>query len=188
MRKTDHSRRHFIKTASYAAMAGVTASPLLHSMRALAAMTSHSAAAATDYRAMVCVYLQGGNDGHGTLIATDPDSFAAFTQARSAADGLAYPMSQLLPIVPTTAQSGRTFALNPYLTGIQNLFNAGRCAMVANTGTLIEPITKDQWNAETLRYPGRCSLISIKPMPGKRSPPTAPTGAGEAVWPTCSRA
>ncbi len=70
MCKIDHSRRQFMKTASYAAMAGVTASPTLHNMRALAAMTSQSAAAASDYRALVCVYLQGGNDGHGTLIAT----------------------------------------------------------------------------------------------------------------------
>ncbi len=146
MCKIDHSRRQFMKTASYAAMAGVTASPTLHSMRALAAMTSHTASASTDYRALVCVYLQGGNDGHGTLIATDSDSFAAFTQARSGAQGLAYPLNSLLPITPTTPQSGRTFALNPYLTGVQNLFNAGRCALVANTGTLIEPITKDQWN------------------------------------------
>src|ERR1700739_4085785 len=114
MRKIDHSRRQFMKTASCAAVAGVTASPLMHSMRALAAITSHAAAAATDYRAIVCVYLQGGNDGHGTLIATDPDSFTAFTQARSGAPGLAYPMNSLLPITPTTAQSGRTFALNPY--------------------------------------------------------------------------
>jgi uncharacterized protein (DUF1501 family) len=153
MRKINHSRRQFMKTASYAAMAGVTASPLLHSMRALAAMTSHAAAAPTDYRAIVCVYLQGGNDGHGTLIATDPDSFAAFTQARSGAQGLAYSMSDLLPIVPTTAQSGRTFALNPYLVGIQNLFNAGRCALVANTGTLIAPVTKDQWTKGTATLP-----------------------------------
>jgi len=147
MRKIDHSRRQFMKTASYAAAAGVTASPLLHSMRALAAMTSHAAAAPTDYRAIVCVYLQGGNDGHGTLIATDSDSFAAFTQARSGAEGLAYPISQLLPIAPVTPKSGRSFALNPNLTGIQNLFNAGRCALVANTGTLIEPVTKQQWNS-----------------------------------------
>ena len=46
MRKIDHSRRQFMKTASYAAMAGVSASPTLHSMRALAAMTAESAAAA----------------------------------------------------------------------------------------------------------------------------------------------
>jgi hypothetical protein len=135
MCKIDHSRRQFMKTASYAAVAGVSASPTLHSMRALAAMTSHAASAPTDYRALVCVYLQGGNDGHGTLIATDPDSFAAFTQARSGAQGLAYPLNSLRPITPTTSQSGRSFALNPYLTGVQNLFNAGRCALVANTGT-----------------------------------------------------
>jgi uncharacterized protein (DUF1501 family) len=153
MRKIDHSRRQFMKTASYAAMAGVSASPTLHSMRALAAMTGESAAAATDYRALVCIYLQGGNDGHGTLIATDSDSFAAFTQARSGAQGLAYPLNTLLPIVPTTPQSGRTFALNPNLTGIQNLFNSGRAALVANTGTLIAPVTKDQWNAGTAQLP-----------------------------------
>jgi uncharacterized protein (DUF1501 family) len=153
MRKIDHSRRQFMKTASYAAMAGVSASPTLHSMRALAAMTGESAAGASDYRALVCIYLQGGNDGHGTLIATDSDSFSAFTQARSGAEGLAYPLNTLLPIVPTTPQSGRTFALNPNLTGIQNLFNAGRAAMVANTGTLIAPVTKDQWNAGTAQLP-----------------------------------
>src|ERR1700733_2867204 len=153
MCKIDHSRRQFMKTASYAAMAGVTASPTLHSMRALAAMTSDSAAAATDYRALVCIYLQGGNDGHGTLIATDSDSFSAFTQARNSAQGLAYPMNELLPITPVTPQSGRSFALNPYLTGVQNLFNSGRCALVANTGTLIEPITKAQWNSGKANLP-----------------------------------
>src|SRR5580698_1330128 len=153
MCKTDHSRRHFMKTASYAAMAGVTASPTLHSMRALAAMTSHSASAPTDYRALVCVYLQGGNDGHGTLIATDTDSFTAFTQARSGAPGLAYPLNELLPITLKTPQSGRTFALNPSLTGVQNLFNAGRAAIVANTGTLVTPATKTQINANSVVLP-----------------------------------
>ena len=153
MRKIDHSRRQFMKTASYAAMAGVSASPTLHSMRALAAMTSHAASAPTDYRALVCVYLQGGNDGHGTLIATDPDSFTAFTAARSGAVGLAYPLNELLPITPVTPQSGRTFALNPYLTGVQNLFNSGRAALVANTGTLVAPVTKDQWNQGTATLP-----------------------------------
>src|ERR1700749_4823775 len=153
MTRIDRSRRQFIKSASYAAMAGVSASPAFHSMRALAAMTSHAAAPSSGYQALVCIYLSGGNDGHGTLIATDPDSFTAFTAARSAAQGLAYPMSHLLPISPTTGQSGRTFALNPYLTGVQNLFNAGRCALIANTGTLVAPVTKSQWNKGTATLP-----------------------------------
>jgi uncharacterized protein (DUF1501 family) len=116
-------------------------------------MTSHAASAPTDYRALVCVYLQGGNDGHGTLIATDSDSYAAFTAARSGAVGLAYPLNELLPITPLTPQSGRTFALNPYLTGVQNLFTSGRAALVANTGTLVAPVTKDQWNQGTATLP-----------------------------------
>jgi uncharacterized protein (DUF1501 family) len=153
MNKNDHSRRQFLKTASYAAMAGVSASPTLHSMRALAAMTSQTAPPPSGYQALVCVYLAGGNDGHGTLIATDADSFAAFTAARSGAQGLAYALSDLLPITPTTPQSGRTFALNPYLTGVQNLFNAGRAALVANTGTLIEPVTKAQYNSNSVPLP-----------------------------------
>lgn len=134
-----------------ASMAGFAVSPFLLELNGLAAMAQESSR--SGYRALVCVYLQGGNDGHGTVIATDPESFAAFTQARSGAPGLAYPLSELLPIVPNTPQSGRTFALNPYLTGVQNLFNAGRAAVVVNTGTLVAPATKSQINANSVPLP-----------------------------------
>ena len=88
------------------------------------------------------------------MIATDPDSFAAFTQARSGAPGLAYPLSRACCRSRCkTPQSGRTFALNPSLTGVQNLFNAGRAAIVANTGTLIAPATKTQVNANSVPLP-----------------------------------
>jgi uncharacterized protein (DUF1501 family) len=134
-----------------ASMAGLYASPFLLELNSLAAMAQSSGP--SDYRALVCVFLQGGNDGHGTVIATDPDSYAAFTQARSGAPGLAYPLSQLLPIAPRTAQSGRTFALNPSLGGVQNLFNAGRAAVVANVGTLIAPASKAQVMSSSVPLP-----------------------------------
>jgi uncharacterized protein (DUF1501 family) len=137
-------------------MAGFYASPFLLGLNSLAAMAQGSGM--SDYRALVCVFLQGGNDGHGTVIATDPTSFNAFTQARSGAPGLAYPLSELLPIVPKTSQNGRTFGLNPNLTGLQNLFNAGRAAVVANTGTLIAPATKGQINSNSIPLPS--SLFS----------------------------
>jgi uncharacterized protein (DUF1501 family) len=151
MNRYERSRRQFLKTASMASMAGFTVSPFLLELNGLAALAQDSSG--SDYRALVCVYLQGGNDGHGTVIATDPASFAAFTQARSGAPGLAYPLSELLPIVPNTPQSGRTFALNPYLTGIQNLFNASRAAVVVNTGTLVVPATKAEINANSVVLP-----------------------------------
>ena len=155
MNKFERSRRQFLRTASMASMAGISASPFILGLNSMAAMAQGGA---SDYRALVCIFLQGGNDGHGTVIATDPSSFSAFTQARSGAPGLAYPMSELLPIVLKTPQSGRTFALNPSLTGIQNLFNAGRAAIVANTGTLIAPATKTQVNANSVPLPA--SLFS----------------------------
>jgi uncharacterized protein (DUF1501 family) len=155
MNKFERSRRHFLRTASMASMAGISASPFILGLNSMAAMAQGSA---SDYRALVCVFLQGGNDGHGTVIATDASSFSAFTQARSGAPGLAYPLNELLPITLKTPQSGRTFALNPSLTGIQNLFNAGRAAIVANTGTLIAPATKAQVNANSVPLPA--SLFS----------------------------
>ena len=156
MNKFERSRRQFLRTASMASMAGLSVSPFLLELNSLAAMAQGSGA--SDYKALVCVFLQGGNDGHGSVIATDPESFAAFTQARSGAPGLAYPLGELLPVVLNTPQSGRTFALNPALTGIQNLFNAGRAAIVANTGTLIVPATKTQVNASSVPLPA--SLFS----------------------------
>ncbi|HUD15366.1 MAG TPA: DUF1501 domain-containing protein [Terracidiphilus sp.] len=156
MNKLERSRRQFLRTASMAGMAGISASPFILGLNSMAAMAQSSGA--SDYKALVCVFLQGGNDGHGTVIATDPTSFSAFTQARSGAPGLAYPMNELLPIILKTPQSGRTFALNPALTGVQNLFNAGRAAIVANSGTLIAPATKTQVNANSVPLPA--SLFS----------------------------
>jgi len=151
MNKFERSRRQFLRTASMASMAGISASPFILGLNSMAAMAQSSSS--TGYKAIVCVFLQGGNDGHGTVIATDPSSYSAFTQARSGAPGLAYPIANLLPITLKTPQTGRTFALNPALTGVQNLFNAGRAAIVANSGTLIAPATKAQVQANSVPLP-----------------------------------
>ena len=87
-----------------------------------------------------------------------PDSFAAFTQARSGAPGLAYPIGQLLPITLEYSAERPHLCSQSALTGVQNLFNAGRAAIVANTGTLIAPATKAQVNANSVPLPA--SLFS----------------------------
>src|ERR1700742_2659591 len=93
--KFSRSRRQFLRTASLATMSGMYASPFILGLNSLAAMAQGTGS--SDYKALVCVFLQGGNDGHGTVIATDTDSYNAFVTARSGAPGLAYPLSQLLP-------------------------------------------------------------------------------------------
>jgi uncharacterized protein (DUF1501 family) len=158
-------------------MAGFYASPFLLELNSLAAMAQESGG--SDYRALVCVYLAGGNDGHGTVIATDPTSFAAFTQARSGAPGLAYPQAELLPITLKTPQSGRTFALNPALTGVQDIFNAGRAAIIANTGTLIAPATKSQISNNSVPLPD--SLFSHFDQTAAWQAIASNLGSGERV-------
>jgi uncharacterized protein (DUF1501 family) len=177
MSLSNQSRRQFLRTASMASMAGFYVSPFFVELNSLAAMAQGTGG--TDYRALVCVYLAGGNDGHGTVIATDPSSFAAFTSARSGAPGLAYPMSELLPITLQTPQAGRTFALNPSLGGVQTLFNAGRAAIVANTGTLIAPATKTQINANSVPLPD--SLFSHFDQTAAWQAIAANLGSGERV-------
>jgi uncharacterized protein (DUF1501 family) len=151
MNKQDISRRQFLRNAAMASMAGMSVSPFLIEMNSVAAIAQSNNA--SGYKALVCIFLSGGNDGHGTVIATDSGSFNAFTQARSGAPGLAYSMGDLLPITLKTPQSGRSFALNPYLGGVQNLFNAGRAAVVANTGTLVAPVTKAQIQNNSVPLP-----------------------------------
>ena len=140
--KKQLSRRQFLRTASLATMSGMYASPIILGLNSLAAMAQGNGA--SDYKALVCVFQQGGNDGHGTVIATDAPSFSAFTTARSGAPGLAYTLANLLPITPNTPQSGRTFGLNPNLAGLQNLFNAGRAAVVLRQADLPRPPQKGQ--------------------------------------------
>jgi uncharacterized protein (DUF1501 family) len=171
------TRRQFLRTASMASMAGFYVSPFFLELNSLAAMAQSTGT--SDYRALICVYLQGGNDGHGTVIATDPDSFAAFTTARQGAPGLAYPLADLLPITPATPQSGRTFALNPALIGIQDLFNASRAAVVANTGTLITPASKTQINANSVELPD--SLFSHFDQTAAWQAVASNLGSGERV-------
>jgi len=171
------TRRQFLRTASMASMAGFYVSPFLLELNSVAAMAQGSSS--TGYRALVCVYLQGGNDGHGTVIATDTDSYSAFVTARQGAPGLAYPLSELLPIALQTSQSGRTFALNPALTGVQNLFTAGRAAIIANTGTLVVPATKAQINNNSVQVPD--SLFSHFDQTAAWQAIASNLGSGERV-------
>src|ERR1035437_7503371 len=101
-------RRTFIRYASLAA-AGKAAA--LRPFRALNAFAQGT----TDYKALVCVFLFGGNDANNTLIPFDTTGYGNYSTIRGP---LAIPQSQLLPLTPLP-----NFALNPNLPDIQTLFN-----------------------------------------------------------------
>jgi len=110
------------------------------------------------YRALVCVYLGGGNDSANMVLATDAPSWDGYLKARTTLPApIALPLPDVaggvLPIVPTTVQAGRTFALHPSMGALRTLFDGGRAAVVANVGPLVQPLTKAEWNARSGRTP-----------------------------------
>jgi uncharacterized protein (DUF1501 family) len=116
----------------------------------LAAISSASAQTANDYRALVCVYLGGGNDHINMLVPSDTTSFNKYSQARGA---LTRARSTLLGITPTTSQGGKEVSMHANLAGIKSLFDAQKLAVVASTGPLIVPVTKTNYGLPTTPLP-----------------------------------
>jgi uncharacterized protein (DUF1501 family) len=98
------------------------------------------AATANDYKALVCIFLYGGNDSNNMIVPIDTAGYANYAKLRST---IALPQQQLLPLPVSggTAQYG----LHPALPGLQSLYKARNLAVVANVGTLVEPLTKTQY-------------------------------------------
>ncbi len=147
--KDDQSRRAFIKRASLLSMAG-SASPFVLN---LAAMGEAAAATASDYKALVCVFLYGGNDYANSLVPYDANQYAVYKSLRSS---LAYSQAGLGATVldPTTPlPSGAQYALSPGLTKLMPIFDAGKMAVLLNVGTLVQPTTKAQYQARSVRLP-----------------------------------
>ena len=92
-----------------------------------------------DYKALVCVFLFGGNDANNTLIPFDTTGYGQYSSLRG---DLALAQNTLLPLTPAP-----NFALHPSLPDIQTLFNSSNAAFVANVGTLVQPLTRAQYQA-----------------------------------------
>jgi uncharacterized protein (DUF1501 family) len=147
------SRRAFLQRASALSIAGVATPWAIN----LAAMAEASAATASDYKAMVCVFLYGGNDYGNTLVPYDTTNYNAYQQLRPT---LAYARASLSSTVltPTLAPvdvNGVThqYALAPELAPLLPIFNAGKMGVLLNVGTLIQPTTKLQYTNKTAPLP-----------------------------------
>ena len=127
------NRRSFIKYASLAAAGNAAGLRPFGMLNSLAQTTP-------DYKALVCIFLFGGNDANNTLIQFDTAGYANYSTVRGP---LAIAQNQLLQL----GGSASNFALNPNLPDIKTLFNSKNAALVANVGTLIEPTTRAQYLA-----------------------------------------
>ncbi len=160
---TGQARRAFLRRAGRLAFAGAATPFGLN----LAAFGDAAAFTGSGYRALVCVFLYGGNDYANTVVTYDTPSWSAYRNIRAAGPGpagLAIDQAALAPtlLAPATPLAGgRQYALHPSMTALAGLFNSGRAAVLFNCGPLIRPTTKTEFfSPDRVRYPLPPQLMS----------------------------
>jgi len=132
---TPHTRRDFLRLACCSA---ATAS-LVGGLSKFG-LVSAMAQSTQDYKALVCIFLFGGNDSNNMIVPNDTAGYANYQAIRA---NLALPQASILPL-----QTGNqaNFALHPNLPELQGLFNNDKAlAVLANVGTLVQPTTRAQY-------------------------------------------
>jgi uncharacterized protein (DUF1501 family) len=174
MKHLPATRRQFLRVASVIG-GSVSAAGAPFALN-LAALGSAAAQTSGDYKALVCLFLFGGNDSANMVLPTDTASWTAYTNTRSqapdpialrpagtapdaaAAGGSPAALGGVLPLSPNFTVSpenaSRALALHPAMAEARTLFNTdGRLAIIANAGPLITPITKAEYRANSRPRP-----------------------------------
>ena len=123
----------------------------------LAAIGEAAAFESSGYKALVCVFMYGGNDYANTVVPYDAANYALYHQIRAGAageaeDGIALARADLAataltPLDGAALTDGLQYALAPQLVGLKSLFDAGRLAIQLNVGPLIQPTTLAQYRS-----------------------------------------
>ena len=193
------SRRDFMRQAACAAVGTQALISTVWDLRLVnAAVTAMPVSPPTDYKALICIFLYGGNDANNLIAPNDPTGYASYAAIRNA---LALSQGSLLGITGAPPDAyGRTFGLHPSFqntgTTWQNsttpipatntskslidLMLASKAAVVANVGTLITPTTKTQYRNKTVPLPPQLFSHNDQQVQWQTSVPNAPATTGWA--------
>lgn len=144
-------RRKFIRQTLSAALGGASAFSALGNLQLLQAATRATNYSFSGYKALVCVFLYGGNDGFNTIVPYTQSAFNSFYGAGGVRPELALDRALLHPLNSTpTSGDGIQYALHAQMPELAALFNQvnSPLAILANVGTLVGPVTQDEyWNS-----------------------------------------
>lgn len=149
------SRRRFLGQASCSAVGATSLFSSLLNLRCAGALAAPEkiqpakALPGDDYKALVCLFLAGGNDSFNMLVPRGSAEHAEYAGIRG---DLALPASSLLPITPTTTD-GREYGVHPGMPEVAQLFGSGQLAFIANVGSLVEPTSKPDLLSGAARAP-----------------------------------
>lgn len=151
------TRRALLRQAAALPVAKI-ATPMALS---LLGMANAAAQSASDYKALVCVFLLGANDHYNTVIPYDQINYDAYLNVRKGTDagnynGIALKRTALTGTLlngTTGLASGLQMALHPSMTGLKGVFDSGRASIVLNVGPMMVPTTLQQYNARSVPLP-----------------------------------
>lgn len=165
------SRRDFLRRSGHFALSGA-ALPFALNLASIGEAAAFNSTGG-DYKALVCLFMVGGNDYANTVVTYDDPSYDKYSTIRGGgagrtAGGIALAQAALTPtlLAPTVAPVDvlgvpRQFALHPSMTALAGLFNAGKAAVQLNVGPLVKPLTRTQYNSSNrVLYPRPAQLFS----------------------------
>lgn len=139
-------RRDFLRQAACAAVGALSARATIRDLALI--NTGAGQETFTDYKAMICIFMAGGNDSNNLVIPVGSD-YANYASIRQ---NLALPESAVVPISPLNSD-GRAYALHPSCAELATLFSEQKMAMLFNTGPLLSPITRTQYQKNSVAKP-----------------------------------
>ncbi|MEO1831097.1 MAG: DUF1501 domain-containing protein [Akkermansiaceae bacterium] len=145
------SRRSFLGESACAALGSASIMSTLLSLKvANNAVAADLPTDSEDRKTLVCLYLHGGIDSYNVLVPNDTTRYADYAATRT---NLALPRQSLLPLSQVVTGDGQEYAIHPSMGELQELFNGSgtpegprRLSFISNIGTLIEPMTKSEYN------------------------------------------
>jgi len=146
---SDLSRRAFLQRAGALSIVGGAAPFVMN----LAAIGEAAAATAADYKALVCIFLFGGNDYANTVTPYDQASYDQYAALRGTIAHTRDSLTATLLNPATPLSGGRQMALAPNLAPLIPVFNAGRMAVVLNVGALVMPTSKSNYTSRSVPLP-----------------------------------
>jgi uncharacterized protein (DUF1501 family) len=144
------NRREFLRKSICAALGGASLYSALGNLKLVQAAVQQTAF--TDYKALVCIFLYGGNDSLNTIVPTSGTPFTNYKALRGK-------LAQTTGVNALTPQAGygpgdnANYALHPAMPEIATLFNTGKVAIVANVGTLLYPTSQLQFQNGSIAVP-----------------------------------
>ena len=183
------TRRKFIRQAACAALGTAALTNTIRDLRFISAAMAQGTI--TDYKALVCIFLSGGNDANNLFIPTDPTEYANYAIIRTPV--LAIPNTDGGPATAlalnTLNSDGHTYGFHPACPELQGMFNGtpvavngntnnGKLAALFNTGTLVYPLTKAEYNAGSVARPPQLFSHSDQVTQWQTSIPDRPPATG----------